>query len=166
MAMDWGFGASVEFLTQDKTRMKEMYEYQPEPSGKFADLATVMLRDASNVYVFHSPEVTAFPGYLPAMQRQAAKQHKELVLAQTINERSGLANTLIYTAQATPRSFVVSPTLATRNAVFSGGLTLLGGTAQYDAAQHEIAVQLYWQNNAAGQPDDTVLMPRREPIHR
>jgi hypothetical protein len=158
MAMDWGFGASVEFLTQDKTRMKEMYEYQPEPSGKFADLATVMLRDASNVYVFHSPELTAFPGYLPAMQRQAAKQHKELVLAQTINERSGLANTLIYTAQATPRSFVVSPTLATRNAVFSGGLTLLGGTAQYDAAQHEIAVQLYWQNNATGQPDDTVLM--------
>jgi hypothetical protein len=158
MALDWGFGSSVAFLTQDKVRMREMYEYLPEPSARFADVATVMLRDPANVYVFHSPEATAFPGYMDAMQRQAAKLHKQLVLAQVINERNGLPNTLIYTAQITPRSFVVSPTLATRNAIFSGGLTLLGGNTTYDPARHEIAVQLYWQNNAAKQPDDTVLM--------
>ena len=138
--------------------MKEMYEYLPEPSSKFADLATVMLRDPANVYVFHSSEATAFPGYMEAMQRQAAKLHKQLVLAQVINERSGVPNTLIYTAQDTPRSFAISPTLATRNAIFSGGLTLLGGNATYDPTRHEVAVQLYWQNTADKQPDDTILM--------
>jgi hypothetical protein len=158
MTLDWGFGSSVAFLTQDKVRTKEMYEYLPEPSSKFADVATVLLHDPANVYVFHSSEATAFPGYLEAMQRQAAKLHKQLVMAQVITERNGISNTLIYTAQDTPRSFVVSPTLATRNAIFSGGLTLLGGNAIYDPTRHEIAVQLYWQNNAAKQPDDTVLM--------
>ena len=158
MALDWGFGSSVAFLTQDRVRTREMYEYLPEPSPKFADVATVMLRDPANVYLFHSPDSTAFPGTLEVVQRQAAKQHKQLVLAQVINERSGISNTLIYTAEDTPRNFVVSPTLATRNAIFAGGLMLLGGDVNYDAAKHEVVVQLYWQNTAAHQPDDTVLM--------
>ncbi len=158
MALDWGFGASVEFLTHDQVRMKEMYEYLPEPSARFADLATVMLRDPANVYVFHSPGAAAFPSYMEAMQRQAAKLHKQLVPEQVINERSGVPNTLIYTAQTTPRNFEVSPTLATRRAIFSGGLTLLGGNTAYDPTRHEVAVQLYWQNTADKQPDDTILM--------
>ncbi len=158
MALDWGFGSSVAFLTHDQVRMKEMYEYLPEPSAKFADLATVMLRDPANLYVFHAPQATAFPGYMEIMQRQAAKSHKQLVLAQVINERSGISNTLLYTAQTTPRSFEVSPALVTRNATFAGGLMLLGGSADYDPNRHEVAVQLYWQNTAGAQPDDTVLM--------
>jgi hypothetical protein len=158
MALDWGFERNITFLTQGQVRMREMYEYLPEPSARFADVSTVMLRDPSNVYLFHAPDVTAFPGYLETMQRAAAQMHKQIMLQEEIDERSGAANTFIYTAADMPRSFVVSPTLATRNAVFSGGITLLGGTASYTSSRHEVAVQLYWQNHADHQTDDTVLV--------
>ncbi len=158
MALDWGFERSIAFLTQEQVHMREMYEYQPEPSPKFNDVATVMLRDPANIYVFHAPWTTAFGGYLEVMQRRAAEMHKDLVLQEVIRERDGAENTLIYTAVDTPRSFVISPTLATRNAIFTEGLTLLGGNAAYDPARHEVALWLYWLNTSEHQTDDTELV--------
>jgi hypothetical protein len=158
IAMDWGFERSVTFLTQSRIHMREMYEYLPEPSPKFADVSTVLLRDPANVYVFHTPEVTAFKGHWDAFARSAAKLHKTVTPVETLFERTGMPNTIIYVAEDMPRSFIISPTLATRNAVFEGGLTLLGGKADYDPAKREIAVALYWQSNANKQPDDTVLV--------
>ncbi|MCL5995194.1 MAG: glycosyltransferase family 39 protein [Chloroflexi bacterium] len=158
IALDWGFERSVTFLTEGRVHMREMYEYLPEPSPTFADVSTVLLRDPSNIYVFHTPETTAFQGHWDVFARSAAKQHKTLIPTETLYERNGVPNTVIYQAEDTPRSFEVSPTLATRNAVFDGGLTLLGGKAAVDLARREIAVELYWQSTAAQQPDDTVLL--------
>jgi hypothetical protein len=77
---------------------------------------------------------------------------------ETLLERTGTPNIVIYRAEDTPRQFTISPTLATRNAVFDGGLTLLGGEVAYDSAKREVAIELYWQSTADTQPDDTVLV--------
>lgn len=158
IAMDWGFERSIAFLSQDRIRVREMYEYLPEPSPRFLDLATVLVREPANLYIFHTPQSTQFKGYLEAMRRAADIQHKQLNALKTLYEQDGTPSIILYSAETTPRSFVVSPTLATRNAVYDGGLVLLGGTSDYDAAHHEVAVQLYWQSTAQTQPDDVVLV--------
>jgi hypothetical protein len=158
MAMDWGFDRSVTFLTHGRIHMQEMFEYLPQPSPKFDDIATVLLRNPANVYVFHAPETAAFHGFQETFERMALKSHKTPTLAQTITERDGAPNILIYTADETPRRFTISPTLVTRNATVAGGLTLLGGDVSYHAERHEVTALLYWQTQAQRQPDDTVLV--------
>jgi 4-amino-4-deoxy-L-arabinose transferase-like glycosyltransferase len=158
IAMDWGFERSVAFLTRGRVHTQEVFEFLPQPSSKFDDMATVLLRNPANVYVFHAPETTAFRGYREAFERNALKAHKTLNVVETIYERNGDPNTLFVIAEETPRSFTLSPILATRKATFDGGLTLLGGQASYDPARREVAVELYWQSTADQQPDDTVLL--------
>ncbi len=158
MALDWGFERSIAFITQERVHMREVHEFVPVPSPRFADMATVMLRDPENVYVFHSPEITAFKGHFEVMERQAARMHKQLNLGQTIRERNGAPNTLIYEAADISRTFTLSPRLATRNAVLAGGLVLLGGQVTYEPATREVFARLFWQSTADSQPNDTVLV--------
>ena len=157
-ALDWGFSRNVAFLTHGQVRIREIYEFLPSPSPAFADMAQVLLQDQRSVYVAHAPGQAAFQGYLDVFERQARKMHKQIRVEHTFTERDGTPNTLLLTAGDEPRNFVVSPTLATRNALFAGTLALLGGEVDYDSGQHEVAVRLYWQSLADSLPDDTVLL--------
>jgi hypothetical protein len=116
------------------------------------------LRDPANVYVFHAPEATAFRGHWEVFARAATKGHKTLSLVETIYERSGVSNTLIYVADETKPVFTPRPEWSSRLAVFDGALVLLGGDIRYDPASHEVAVELHWQSMADRQPSDTVLL--------
>jgi 4-amino-4-deoxy-L-arabinose transferase-like glycosyltransferase len=157
-AMDWGFRRTIEFLTKDAVRPQEMFEYAPQPSAQFANMSTVLLRNPDNVYLFHAPHTTAFGGHWEMFERAAMKSRKQLVLEQTLTERDGVTNTLIYSAQPMTRSFELPALDNARNATFSSGLTLLGGDVQYDPAKREAAIMLHWQSNATTLPDDTVLL--------
>lgn len=157
-AMDWGFRRTLEFLTQDKVRPQEMFEYALQPSEKFADLSTVLLRDPDNVYLFHAPATTAFGGHWEMFERAAMKSRMQMTLEQALTERDGVTNTLIYTAQPMTRTFETPALASPRNAVFDTGVTLLGGDVAFDAAKREVAVMLQWQSNAGALPDDVVLL--------
>lgn len=158
IAMDWGFTRNVTFLTRGSVHMREAYEFLPKPSARFDDVATALLQQPENVYVFHSPDATVFHGYEELFARAASRMHKQLQVVSTIRERLGMTESLVYESVDIPRSFVVSPTLATRNANFAGDLALLGGSAVYDPGKREVAINLLWQTGAAHQPDDTVLI--------
>lgn len=156
--MDWGFARNAAFLTGGRARMREMYELRPAPSPAFDDTASVLLDDPANIYVFHAPHTTAFRGVWEAFDRVAQQRGLQLALDLAIPERDGTPHTLIYTAAPVARTFTVSPALATRNATFGGGLTLLGGKVDYDATRSEVAVRLWWRSTAERLPDDTVLL--------
>lgn len=158
VAMDWGFERGVALLTQGRVRMTEAYEFTQAPSPKFADTSTVLLRDPDNVYLFHAPQTTAFGGHWEIFERAAMKSRKQLVLEQTLTERDGVTNTMIYTAQPMTRTFEVPALTSPRNATFDSGLTLLAGDVNYDVAKHEVSVMLHWQSNASALPDDVVLL--------
>ncbi len=158
VAMDWGFERGVALITQGRIRMKERYEFTQSPSPKFNDMSAVLLRDPSHLYVFHAPQTTAFSGHWEAFARAAMKARMQLVLEQTLTERDGMTNTLIYSAQPMTRSFELPALAAPRNATFDTDLTLLGGDVAYDPARREAAVMLDWQSNAAALPDDVVLL--------
>ena len=158
IAMDWGFSRNLEFLSNLKRRPTELFETRPQPSQKFSDASVVALRDPANLYLFHAPAHTFFKGHWEVFAREAQKAHKTLTLAAAFNERDGAPNTLVYTAGDTPPSFVISDTLAGRNARFETGIGLLGGRVDYDPARREVAVLLQWQSAARSLPDDTVLV--------
>lgn len=158
IAMDWGFSRNLEFLSNLKRKPTELFETRPQPSPKFNDASIVALRDPANLYLFHAPAHTFFKGHWEVFAREAQKAHKTLTLAAAFNERDGAPNTLVYTAADTPRSFVISDTLAGRNAHFETGLALLGGKVSYDPSRREVAAMLQWQSTAQSLPDDTVLV--------
>lgn len=158
IALDWGFERSVAFLTQGRTRLQEMFEYLPKPSPLYLDVTSVMLRDSSHLYILHSPEVTQFHGYLQSLQRAAMMQRKQLVAVETLYERDSTPSIVLYTSQPLARRFIYTPAQATRNAIFDGGLVLLGGEVVYNAVAREVSISLHWQNQADAQPDDVVLV--------
>ncbi len=158
IALDWGFARNVNFLTRNRVQLQEAYEFLPAPSPKFQDAASVLLREPANVYVAHAAGNETFRGYRDAFERQALRMHKRLQLLAAFPERDGTPHTLVYTAADAPRTFTISPSLATRNATFDDALTLLGGQVGYDPSAREVAVRLHWQSDADRLPDDTVLV--------
>ena len=158
IAMDWGFERNLEFLSNLKRRPTELFETRPRPSPTFNDASIVALRNPANLYLFHTPAHTFFKGHWEVFEREARKAHKTLTLAAAFNERDGAPNTLVYTAADTAPGFVVSDTLAGRNARFETGLALLGGQVSYDAPRREVSILLQWQSTARSLPDDTVLV--------
>lgn len=158
IAMDWGFARNLQFLSNLKLSPQEVYEPAPRPSPKTASMSAVLLRNPQNVYLFHPPAQTFFNGVWDVFNREAQKARKEVVLEKQFTERDGVPNSWIVTAQDAPRSFAISPTLAGRNAVFEGGVTLLGGAVTHNSATREVAVTLQWQTQKDGLADDTVLI--------
>lgn len=158
IAMDWGFRRNINLLTRDAVEPGEAFGYSPQPDSTFAKTASVLLRDASTVYLFHTPDATLFDGRFDALQRAAAQLHKTLLLEKTYHTRDGEPVLLLYSARDTARTTEVSPTLAARNAVFDNGVTLLGGRIAHDPARREVKVELQWQSNADALPADVVLL--------
>lgn len=158
IAMDWGFGRNLEFLSNLQRKPTELFETRPQPSPKFNDASIVALRDPANLYLFHTPAHTFFKGHWEIFEREAQKAHKTLTLAAAFNERDGAPNTLVYTAADTLPSFAITDALAARNARFDTGSVLLGGRVGYDPSRREVAALLQWQSAAQSLPDDTVLV--------
>lgn len=157
-ALDWGFSRSVSFLTKNRVRVQEIYEFQPAPSSAFTDMARVTLQEADSLYLVHPPGQAAFPRYRDVFERQAQILHKRLHVELALTERDGTPYAQIIRATEMPRAFNISPTLATRNALFDDALKLLGGEVSYDAGAREVAVRLHWQSLSDTLPDDTVLV--------
>ncbi len=158
VAMDWGFRRNVNLLTQDAVEPVEVFGYAPQPSKDFQNVASVLLRDSSTIYLFHGPQATLFHGRLTALQRAATMQDKELELQHTYFGRDGEPAIQLYTAHDAHASFVISPALTERNAIFANGVTLLGGHITYDTAQHEVRVDLQWRSDTDHLATDSILL--------
>lgn len=158
IAMDWGFRRNINLLTRDAVEPGEAFGYSPQPDSAFSKTASVLLRDPSTVYLFHTPETTLFGGRFDALERVAAQHHKTLMLDKTYHARDGVPVVLLYSALDIARTFEISPALAARNAVFDSGVTLLGGRIVHDPARGEVKVELQWQSNADALPADVVLV--------
>lgn len=158
IAMDWGFRRNVNLLTLDAVEPAERFGYTPQPDAQFLDVAAVLLRDPSTVYLFHGPQATLFHDRLDALQRAATMQYKSLDLQHTYFGRDGEPAIQLYTAQAIQPSFVVSPALAARNALFANGVTLLGGRITHDKARNEVRVDLQWRSDSERLTADSILL--------
>ena len=96
IAMDWGLMRNVAFLSETRIAPREMFEYRPAPSAGFGDVAATLIRDPRNLYVFHAPAFTQFHGYREALEAAAITAGKRLELVETLAQRDGTPNILLY----------------------------------------------------------------------
>lgn len=61
VAMDWGFAAQVQFLTEGRVRPIEVFGYEWREDEGFAQRIETFLGNPDSVYIFHAPTETVFP---------------------------------------------------------------------------------------------------------
>ncbi|MEO6025473.1 MAG: hypothetical protein ABIR79_01215 [Candidatus Binatia bacterium] len=102
IAMDWGLERSVTFSPRGRVRTRESFEYRPEPSPQFAVASAALLDDPSNLYAFHAPPFACFSGRDEVLASMARARSMELRLVETLRQRDGQPNILLYAAEPTP----------------------------------------------------------------
>ena len=73
LAMDWGLMRNVAFISSTRVVPREAFEYRPQPSPQFHELAATLIRDPRNLYVFHTPAFTEFRGYREALDASGGR---------------------------------------------------------------------------------------------
>ncbi len=61
VAMDWGFAAQVQFLTEGRVRPIEIFGYEWREDEGFARRLQSFLGNPDSVFIFHAPGETIFP---------------------------------------------------------------------------------------------------------
>jgi 4-amino-4-deoxy-L-arabinose transferase-like glycosyltransferase len=96
VAMDWGLGRSLEFLSRLRLPVREGCEFAAVPSAAFAGRCRDELREANAVYLIRAPQSSAFPRCWEICTEVARSAGLEPVLERTFHERDGVANTFLY----------------------------------------------------------------------
>ncbi len=98
VALDWGIGAPVQFLTAGRVAPVEVFGYEQlhEPDAAFAEQVRPFLEDPATLYVAHTPEDTVFRGRVEALGALAAERGMLLQEVGRIAERSLRPLFLIY----------------------------------------------------------------------
>lgn len=98
LAMDWGIKYNVQLLTQGRVNPLEIFQYQPEPDALFAQWLREAVARPEQLYLFHSPEHTAFPRF-DQFHRTVGQLGKDTHLETTFRERDGTPAYLVYTVR-------------------------------------------------------------------
>jgi len=91
LVLDWGIEAPIYFLTAGRVQPVEIFGYKrlDAPDESFAERLRSLLRDPSNVYLFHAPEETVFQGRREAFDRLVAEAGLVSRVEEVFYERSG-----------------------------------------------------------------------------
>lgn len=88
VAMDWGFKRPLQFLTLERVNPPEIFGYSTTAGPEFASALAQFLADPRTLYLFHTPEGTAYQRMEPFAE--AAKVvGKEAVLEKEFYHRDG-----------------------------------------------------------------------------
>jgi hypothetical protein len=102
VALDWGLGAPIQFLTAGRVNPVEVFGYDrlDAPDAGFAERMSSFLDDPDSIYLAHMPDVTVFSGRVDALRMMAAERGLTLEEAGRFTERSGHPLFVLY--RATP----------------------------------------------------------------
>jgi 4-amino-4-deoxy-L-arabinose transferase-like glycosyltransferase len=88
IAVDWGFSSNLLLLTAGKVKPIEISGYTVVPGEAFIEACRKYFSIRGNVYLFHSPEFTAFKR-LDTFKAVAEQMNKQVVLERTFEQRDG-----------------------------------------------------------------------------
>jgi len=88
VAMDWGFAAQVEFLTEGRVHPVEIFGYEWREDEGFAARLQTFLSSPDSVYIFHTPAETVFPRR-EAFERIVIQAGKHSATEMVIRQRDG-----------------------------------------------------------------------------
>ncbi|MHB1294534.1 MAG: glycosyltransferase family 39 protein [Anaerolineae bacterium] len=149
VALDWGFRRNLQLLTQGRVNPEEGYDYTQTPGDIFRAYINRRVTEAPALYLFHSPEFTAFSGHWELFEEAAYSTRQRPVLWKRYAQRDGTPWADAYVLEDVPRAYE-APAMQTHVDVRLGDQLALVG---YDSGQAEAALRpgevlrltLYWQ---------------------
>ncbi len=91
IALDWGFDATVRYLTENTVTPIEIFGYSSpaEPDPDFAARLDMFIHNPDNVYLLHASDQTAFAGRRDVFFQIAEANGLTPLLEATFSERNG-----------------------------------------------------------------------------
>jgi hypothetical protein len=91
IALDWGFDATVRYLTENTVTPIEIFGYASpaEPDPDFGSRLDLFIHNPDNVYLLHASDQTAFAGRRDIFFQVAENNSLTPVLEATFSERDG-----------------------------------------------------------------------------
>jgi 4-amino-4-deoxy-L-arabinose transferase-like glycosyltransferase len=147
VALDWGFRRNLQLLTQGRLYPEEHYDYSQAPGAEFAAWMNRRVTESPALYLFHSPQYTAFGGHWEAFEEAAYGHRLVPVLWRSYTQRTGETVYLVYALEPAPRLFQPPAMSHALDARLGDGLTLLGYDLPNAVIQADgiVRLTLYWQ---------------------
>lgn len=98
VAVDWGFSSNILLLTIGKVKPVEISGYTVAPGGEFIEACSKHFSIPDNVYLFHSPEFTAFKRF-DTFKKVAEQMNKQVILEKTFDQRDGKPVIALYSVR-------------------------------------------------------------------
>jgi 4-amino-4-deoxy-L-arabinose transferase-like glycosyltransferase len=109
VALDWGFGRSIELLTDLRLRVVEGHEFLPRPSPRFAERSRALLALPDPIFLVHHASFAMCPGCFAAFTKLARAEGRRLVRTHRVYDREGRVHTDVYEVDATSTSTASQP---------------------------------------------------------
>jgi len=104
LAVDWGFGKNIQFLTKGAVNPVEIFQYSSEPDEEFSREVFKRLSNPNNLYLFHSAQFAAFRRY-EAFETVVRQANKAIQLERTFYQRDGTPVYYLYRATTPGRAY-------------------------------------------------------------
>ena len=101
VALDWGLGAQIRYLTAGRVQPAEVFGYETlaAPDAGYAERMNRLLDDPDNIYLAHAPEHTIFRERVNALADLAWNRGLTLREQGRFNERDGTPLIIMYRAE-------------------------------------------------------------------
>jgi 4-amino-4-deoxy-L-arabinose transferase-like glycosyltransferase len=109
VALDWGFGRSIELLTDLRLRVVEGHEFLPRPSPRFAERSRELLALPDPIFLVHHASFAMCPGCFAAFTKAAQAEGRRLVRTHRVHDREGRVHTDVYEVDGTSTSTASQP---------------------------------------------------------
>lgn len=145
--LDWGFRRNLQLLTQGRLRMDERYDYSQRPGEDFARWIDRRVTESPAIYIFHSPQHTAFGGHWEVFEEAAYRHRLIPVLWRSYTQRDGTPVYLAYRLEPTPRLNKLPANARPLDVRLGDGIALLGYELANETAKTggDLRLTLYWQ---------------------
>ena len=89
LAGDWGMKSSIQILTQGRVNPREIYGLTTDPDKAYRQRVKELMRDPSNVYIFHVKESTAYKLRLSVLQEITKRNGLDTEMTKVFFQRDG-----------------------------------------------------------------------------
>jgi len=145
IALDWGFKRNLQFLSKGRLNPEEWFVYGP-PGRQTETYLEQLVVQSGLLYLFHSPEYTAFGDHWELFERVAYRRGLSPVEWKRYAQRDGRPVYHVYSLAAAPPLEALPSTAHPRFASIGDGIRLLG--YELPAVSSRIGTlqgTLYWQ---------------------
>jgi len=145
IALDWGFKRNLQFLSEGRLNPEEWFVYGP-PGRQTETYLEQLAGQPGLLYLFHSPEYTAFRDHWELFERVAYRKGLSPVVWKSYTQRDGRPVYHVYSLAAAQSLDALPATAQPRSAVTGDGIRLLGYDLPATSARvGTLQGTLYWQ---------------------